>query len=449
MTEVVPIELDIPQQVQTEPAEQHQTTVDTRAVRLPWKRPDLRVVLVSKFSPKREGGVEYFCNLAKSVSNLCPTVGIANVDPDAPPKEPNSRLGMMRVWRLNSVTYPFRILKACICQKPNVVHVNHEYMMYGRPFYGAFMPLLLLLLRLARRPIVLTMHSVVAQRSVWNGFFKRYGSRRLAPLKTIFFIAWTRLTLRFASRILVHSQASKRILADEYGYPDDRITVIGHGIEQPLMMSRSGAKEILGFEGKKVILNFGYIHPKKGIEYLIRAMGDVSRTHPDTILVIAGGPHVSHTADPHEFHQYLQKLTHTINEVDAERSVVLRAEYIPDDLISLYFSSADIVALPYIEQFGTSGVLARAMAAGRAVIATRVNPFFEVIEDGVNGLLVDPANPDQLSNAIIRLLQDSSLRDSLGNNLKNSGRALQWPDIAMMHVEVYSSLSENHGAPRA
>jgi glycosyltransferase involved in cell wall biosynthesis len=85
------------------------------------------------------------------------------------------------------------------------------------------------------------------------------------------------------------------------------------------------------------------------------------------------------------------------------------------------------------------------MASGKAVVATRVNPFFEIIEDGVNGLLVDPESPSQLSDAIVRLLDSSVLRDSLGNNLKSSARGLRWSDVAKMHVEVYSLIAAKPG----
>jgi glycosyltransferase involved in cell wall biosynthesis len=444
MTEVVPIELELQDQVQSETVAQQATSATSPVMRLPWKRPDLKVALVSKFSPTREGGVEYFCNLANSVSTLCPAVGIANLDQNAPPVERNSRFNVLRVWKLNSLSYPFRILKTCLRLRPNVVHVNHEYMMYGKPFYGTLMSVLLLLLKIARRPTVLTLHSVVPHESVWNGFFRRYGSQRLAPVKTLFFLAWTKLTLRLSSHVIVHSQASKSILSNQYGYKSRNISVIGHGIEASIAMSRSTAKEFLGFGGRKVVLNFGYIHQKKGIEHIIRAMGEVSSAYPEALLVVAGGPHVSHAARPNEFREYVDKLSKAIQDTHVEGNVVLKTGYIPDELLPIYFSAADVVALPYVEQFGTSGVLARAMAAGRAVVATRVNPFFEIIEDGVNGLLVDPESHSQLSNAIVRLLDNSILRESLGNNLKNSARGLRWADVAKMHVEVYSQIAAKH-----
>lgn len=439
MTEVVPVELELPIPVEKGAARQQLTIQEDVPVKLPWKRPDLRVALVTKFWP-RGGGEEYFFNLARSVSNLCPTVVVANQAPAADRPETTSRLQLVQAWKLDSLTYPFRIAKACIRQQPKVVHVNHEYMMYGRPFYGALMPLILLLLRLARRPTLVTLHSVVPHESVWNGFFKRYGSKRLAPLKIIFFIAWTRITLRLANHVVVHSHASKDILTNEYGYPSKNISVMGHGIEKPILTSRAASKQILGLEGRKIVLNVGYLHEKKGIEFLIRAMGSVAKTHPEAVLVVAGGPHISQT-NPEEFHGYVEKLTSIVDEVHAENNVVLRAEYIPDHLLTIYLSAADMIVLPYVEQFGTSGVLARAMAAGTAVVATRVNPFFEIIEDGVNGMLVNPGDSGQLSEAICRFLDNETMRDTLGNNLRASARDLAWPDVAKMHVELYSQMA--------
>jgi glycosyltransferase involved in cell wall biosynthesis len=447
LTEVVSVEIEFPQQTQLQ-TQQQAVEASPHVTQVPLWRPDLKVALVSKFWPSREGVVEYFNHLAKSVSNLCPTVGIANLEQSAPSPYRNGKLGLIQAWRLNSLSYPFQIVRACLRVRPKVVHVNHEYMMYGTPLYGAFMPLLLLMLKIARRPTVLTLHSVIPRGSVWNGFFRRYGSQRLAPLKALTFLAWTMLTLRLANHIIVHSQASKTILSSEYHFPQNNISVVGHGVEPLLGLSRGDAKVFLGFEGKRVVLNLGYLHEKKGLEYLIRSMGPLSKSHPDSLLVIAGGPHGSLYSRPREFQEYVEKLNRIVKESHLEDNVLIRAEYIPEDLLSIYFSSADVVVLPYVEQFGSSGILARAMAAGKPVVATRVNPFFEIIQDGINGLLVDVADSAQLSTAIGRLLDSTPFAESLGSKLKNSARKLLWPDIAKMHVELYSRIAGKSRIPK-
>ena len=102
MTEVVPVEPELIGQIQPEPGEQQTSKVDSLQLKRPLMRPDLRVALVSRISPATEGVVQYFCNLARSVSDLCPTVGIANLDREPPPPELDSRLDMHRVWRLNT-----------------------------------------------------------------------------------------------------------------------------------------------------------------------------------------------------------------------------------------------------------------------------------------------------------------------------------------------------------
>src|SRR2546427_1416616 len=103
-------------------------------------------------------------------------------------------------------------------------------MLYGRPAYGALFPLLLLLLRLTRTPIILTMHSVVPRGSLKPDFFRRYGWERLASIRGLCFMIWTRLTLRMSGPVIVHSPASKTLLCCEYRCPSDQIPVICHRV---------------------------------------------------------------------------------------------------------------------------------------------------------------------------------------------------------------------------
>ena len=60
------------------------------------------------------------------------------------------------------------------------------------------------------------------------------------------------------------------------------------------------------------------------------------------------------------------------------------------------------------------------MAAGLPIVATRVGGTSEAVQDGVNGLLVPPADPDSLANAICRLLADPALAVRLGNAARRS-----------------------------
>jgi len=228
----------------------------------------------------------------------------------------------------------------------------------------------------------------------------------------------------------------------EYGCRSDKLSVIGHGVATFPFTNQSRAKELLKFGDRPVILQFGFLHEKKGTESLLRATGMVVKNHPNALLVVVGGPHVSYRNDPASFREFVSRLTSLIKENGLDNNVVIRTEYVPDELAPLYFASADIVALPYIEHFGASGVLARAMAMGNAVVATRVNPFFETIDDGVTGILVERNNEPELADAIDEILSNSKLREALGRNLKDSASKLSWQNVARQHLALYSQVSE-------
>src|SRR4030095_5681325 len=78
-----------------------------------------------------------------------------------------------------------------------------------------------------------------------------------------------------------------------------------------------------------------------------------------------------------------------------------------------YLNALDVVVAPS-ENEAFSLAAAEAMAAGRAVLASRVGGMAEIIEDGVTGLLVAPGDREGLTEALRRLLADAALRARLG-----------------------------------
>ena len=74
-----------------------------------------------------------------------------------------------------------------------------------------------------------------------------------------------------------------------------------------------------------------------------------------------------------------------------------------------------LVVLPYLSA-STSGILLTAYGFAKPVVATNVGCLPEYVENGVTGLLIEPANIEQLATAIVRLLSDDDLRHSMGEN---------------------------------
>ena len=155
-----------------------------------------------------------------------------------------------------------------------------------------------------------------------------------------------------------------------------------------------------------VIGYVGVLHPVKGIEYLIQAMPEVLQQFPSARLVLAG---------QEKFEGQREKLEQLISELNLNQRNIRFLGY--QENIPALMTRFDLLVVPSLQEpFGF--VLIEAGAAGTPVVASRVGGIPEIISDGENGILCDPAAPEQLAEAICSLLSDRELRETYGQSLK-------------------------------
>jgi glycosyltransferase involved in cell wall biosynthesis len=110
------------------------------------------------------------------------------------------------------------------------------------------------------------------------------------------------------------------------------------------------------------------------------------------------------------------------------------------DEIASYLSAADLFVLPSRFE-GLSNSLLEAMACGLPVISTGVGGSMDIIEDGINGLLIDVDNDEQLMQAIVKIFTDSLLAANLGKNARQTVvDKYNLSEIAGKYVELYREL---------
>ncbi len=81
-----------------------------------------------------------------------------------------------------------------------------------------------------------------------------------------------------------------------------------------------------------------------------------------------------------------------------------------------YYAAADLFVLPSISRLEAFGIAAlEAMASGKPVVVSDVPGIREVIDDGVEGLLADPINPEDVAERMRELLQDPEARRRMGS----------------------------------
>ena len=154
----------------------------------------------------------------------------------------------------------------------------------------------------------------------------------------------------------------------------------------------------------KLIGTVGHLAPLKGYEELMEAMGKVVREGFDVKLVVVGDAIYPHSQ------RYKRKLLSLVESNGLNDRVIFAGhrEDIPELLASF-----DIFVLPSQSE-GFGRVNLEAMAMGKPVISTNVGGIPEVVVDGVTGILVPPDDPNALSRALMKLLDDPSQRESMG-----------------------------------
>lgn len=269
--------------------------------------------------------------------------------------------------------------------------------------YQGFHPWLDLALPLWRRyPLVCTVHD-----------FRPHPGDKLSQ-KTPF---WLEMFLRRrANQLIVHSEHVRTLMAQALDCAGGSISLMPHiqiG-QQPSVPMVDGQEHLLLF--------FGRIWEYKGLEYLIRAEPLISARVPDVRIMIAG--------QGEDFSRYERMMVHP------ERFIV-HNEFISEQSTAEYFRRASVVVLPYIEA-SQSGVIPLAYSAGKPVVATSVGGLPEMVEHGRTGYVVNPRDPEQLADALVRLLLDSTMRRQMGVNAKNKIELECSPEtIALKTVEVY------------
>jgi glycosyltransferase involved in cell wall biosynthesis len=152
--------------------------------------------------------------------------------------------------------------------------------------------------------------------------------------------------------------------------------------------TRAEAKSRLGIEGN-VILFFGFVRQYKGVVYLLRAMPQILKRVAVQLLIVG------------EFWDDKTSYIELINRLEIDHAITVIDKYVPNEEIGLYFSAADVVALPYVDAT-QSGVVQLAYAFEKPVISTTVGGLPDIVVDGETGLLVPPGDSEALAQAIVR-----------------------------------------------
>jgi glycosyltransferase-like protein len=239
-------------------------------------------------------------------------------------------------------------------------------------------------------------------------------------------------------RVLVVSQQWKQILQTDYGVS---AAVVPNGVDGsrfgPIPVEqRLGLRQSVGAGERFVFLAVGGIEPRKGSVFLLRALSRLCRTSRGAMVVVVGG---------HSFQDYAAYREDALGSLPSlglslGRDVVL-AGTLPDSQLAAWYRSADALAFPSVKEGWGLAVL-EAMSASLPVIATDIPVFREYLTDGVNALLVPPADDAALASAMTSMMADGRLRDRLRAGGDEVVARYTWDASAQAHVRIYAEMMQ-------
>jgi glycosyltransferase involved in cell wall biosynthesis len=294
----------------------------------------------------------------------------------------------------------------------DIVSVQHEFGIFGGPA-GSH---LLALLRELKAPVVTTLHTVLLKP---NADQHRVMQNLIAD----------------STRLVVMTERGRTILQEVYRAPANKIDLIAHGIPDVTFISPDDHKEQFGVSGKTVLLTFGLLSPNKGIEHVLHALPHIVAEFPDVVYIVLGATH------PHELRTrgeaYRLGLEAIVKKNNLENHVIFHNCFVELKELTEFIGAADLYITPYLDETqSTSGTLAYAFGAGKAVISTPYWHAAELLKDQ-RGVLVPFGDPRAIAHEVSGLLRDETRRNTMSGNAYKLGREMVWSHTAGLYMRSF------------
>ena len=294
----------------------------------------------------------------------------------------------------------------------DIVCLQHEFGIFGGPAGGH----ILALLRELRMPVVTTLHTVLRepradQRRVMEGL------------------------ISLSTRLVVMAERGRQMLQQIYQAPPDKIDLIPHGIPDVGFVDPTYFKDQFGVEGRVVLLTFGLLSPNKGIENVLNALPLILAEFPEVVYIVLGATHPNELREHGEAYRLSLEILAKKNKVD--KNVIFYNQFVDLENLKEFIGAADLYITPYLNEAQiTSGTLAYAFGAGKAVVSTPYWHAAELLAED-RGMLVPFGDAPAIAREVTALLRDDNRRHAIRKNAYRIGREMVWSSVAQMYMRSF------------
>jgi spore coat protein SA len=254
-------------------------------------------------------------------------------------------------------------------------------------------------------------------------FFKKSPQQKIVlhmhneHLSLRLFRPFYRRALKKVDSVICVSEYIRHSAVQHFPEYTDKFTVIFNATDTEVFMPYGEEallqlKDIVVIEpDKSYLLYVGRLTEIKGVHVLIQAFVEIHQVLPNTKLVIVGSSFFEGAAKT-SYEQSLVELSKPVSQH------IIFTGYIPHDKLKYLYSAADVVVLPSVWQDPCPLVVLEAMASGTCLVSSSVGGVPEVVENGINGVLVKATDVNALTHAAIEVLSNPYIKAQMELNAR-------------------------------
>lgn len=296
-----------------------------------------------------------------------------------------------------------------------IVLIQHEF-----GFFKLQEPAFLKFLKDILKPIVIVFHTVLPQ-----------------PDKELKFKI--KHIADSCTSIIVMTNNSADILENDYGIARRRISVIAHGTHLVPHLGKRFLKMKYGLKDRKVLTTFGLLSSGKSIETTIDALPSIIKKIPNVLFLIIGKTHPE--VKNAEGEVYRESLEKRVKQYSLSDHVLFINTYLDLPDLLEYLQLTDIYLFTTNDpNQAVSGTFVYAMSCACPIISTPIPHAKEVLTEDT-GIIFDFRNSEQLSNGVIRLLNDEQLRRNISSNTLQKIVSTAWENSAVAHAILFKKIA--------
>jgi glycosyltransferase involved in cell wall biosynthesis len=376
----------------------------------------MKICLVTSFPPSRDALNEYGFHIAAELRQL-PGISLTVLGDEHSPVEPElDGFSVLRCWKFNSLSNPWRVLKAIRRERPDVVWFNLGFASFGGKALPAFLGIAIpCFARMSGCYTHVTLHQLMETVDL-----KDAGVRFPLAYRIGGFLA-TQIVL-FANSVSVMLPAYRNVLVDKYRR--GAVYVRRHGIfssrpEYPDFSKRGNPEQR--------ILAFGKWGTYKRLEPLLDAFEAVVERCPEARLVVAGTDHPKTPG-------YLANLKQKYRD----RTEISFIGYVAEDDIPELLQRSSVAVLPYTSSAGSSGIAHLACTYGVPIVASDIPDFRRLADE--EGLAIDffpTGNIPALADHLADLLGDKDRQVEMALQNVSAALRMSMPAIIREYLRTF------------